>query len=518
MHEHSVFFAPIQSRTRVIATLALTTVLAGCAVGPDYRPPAITATSAYRIGEATTGNRLVGSEAIPRQVFERATQVRADWYTVFGSHKLDTLIGAALAHSPTLAAGRARIEAAREAVNAVHGDLLPQVEASAGDQRERANGTQLGVASPMFTNVFSVYQAQISASYDLDLFGKTERQIERRGAQLNQRRYEVLNIYVSLIDNIVASAIAEAGVKSAIDITTRMAAAQQQSLDIVNQQIQLGAAISADAAQLRTQLARTRAALGLLQKQRLLAVDRLAVLTGTAPGQFGDPGFTLAELKLPTKLPVSVPAQLVRQRPDILAAASAVHAASAQIGVATANLLPDISLSASYSRNGLSVGNLADPALAMFSLGARIAAPVFAGGRLRAQKRQAQDEYVAALADYHATSLLAFGQVADSLRSLESDARVLRAQQNALDAARDSLDTVKVQLKNGTADYIALYLAQAQYQSVELNYTGAQVTRYRDTADLFRALGGGWWNAKSSSINAHTHAVDSAPMASASVE
>ena len=261
---------------------------------------------------------------------------------------------------------------------------------------------------------------------------------------------------------------------------------------IVNQQIALGAAIEADATQVRTQLARTRASLEPLKKQKTLAVNRLAVLIGQAPGDFEDPAFTLNELRLPQTLPASLPSQLVSQRPDILAAAAAVHAASAEIGVATANLLPDLRISGSYSRQALTPANLGDPVNALYTLGAQLAAPIFAGGRLRARRRQAKDLYVAALAEYRATALSAFGDVANALRSLESDARALVAQRTAVDAARDNLATVRAQIDNGAADYVALYTAQAQYQTAELAFTEARVTRYRDTADLFRALGGGW--------------------------
>lgn len=474
----------------------LTTLATGCAVGPDYQAPAKPDANAYQVHDQTTGNQRSDNKAIPAQAFKRAGEVRADWYAVFGSQKLDALIEQALKDSPTLAAGKARIKAAREAVNASKGALFPQLNVGGGYSRNRVTGTQFGIQDPEFTNVFNLYQAQATASYDLDLFGKTRRRIERRNAQLDEQKFQVINTYVTLINNIVATAVAEAGVNAALKTTHEIVDAQENTLDIVKKQIQYGVAIDADASQIQTQLARTKASLEPLRKQKALAVNRLAVLVGTPPGQFQDPEFSLNELKLPTQLPVSVPAQLVSQRPDILASASAVHAASAQIGVATANLLPDLSISGSYGRSTLTPSDLTDPAFALYQLGAQLSAPIFAGGRLRAEKRQAKDLYVAALADYRATSLAAFGEVANSLRSIESDARALVAQQSALDAASDNLKTVRAQLNNGAADYVSLYTAQAQYQNAELQYTDARVQRYADTADLFRALGGGWWNAK----------------------
>lgn len=478
--------------------LLLAVVLGGCTVGPDYKAPSPPGSDAYRINASTAGTQA-GND-LDKQMFNRAGKVRADWYRIFGSDKLDRLIGRALADSPTLAAGRARIKAARELVHVSEGGRMPQINASAGVAHERASGITFGIQNPMFVNVFDLYQGQLSASYDLDIFGKTRRRIEKSRAQLNERRYQVLNTYVTLINNIVATAIAEAGINASIEATQAVADAQQKTLKIVEKQIQYGAAIDADASQLRTRLARTRASLEPLRKQRLLAVNRLATLVGATPSTFSDPKFSLDDLTLPKKLPVSVPSQLVKQRPDILAAASAVHAASAQIGIATANLLPDLSISGSYGRSGLQLGDLTDPVNALYSIGAQLSAPIFAGGRLRAQKRAARYEFVAALADYRATVLSAFGEVSNSLRSLESDARALSEQQTALEAAKDNLHTVQVQVNNGAADYIALYTAETQYQNAILDYTDARVTRYRDSAALFRALGGGWWNARHSPL------------------
>lgn len=487
-------------RTVPLVLFASTLVaLAGCTVGPDFERPGAPVDDAYQSARSTIGDSGADTR-LQQQMFERAGQVRADWYQVFGSKSLDQLIARALANSPTLAAGRARLKAAREAVNASEGALFPQIGASAGVSRRRASGIDLGIDDPMFINVFNLYQGRISASYDLDVFGKNRRRIEQSAARLDFERFQVLDTYVTLVNNIVATAIAEAGLNAAIDATQQIVDSQQSTLDIVDKQVQYGAAIDADASQIRTRLARTRASLEPLRKQKAVAVNRLATLVGATPGHFQDPAFSLDALTLPHSLPVSVPSALVRQRPDILAAESLVHAASAQIGVATANLLPDFSISGYYSREGLSVGDLGDPMNALYELGASVSAPIFAGGRLRANKRAAQDQYVAALADYRATALSAFGEVSNSLRSLESDARALRDQQIAVDQAQQNLDTVQAQVDNGAADYIGLYTAEQQYQEALLDATDARVTRYRDSADLFRALGGGWWNAATSPL------------------
>jgi NodT family efflux transporter outer membrane factor (OMF) lipoprotein len=465
-------------------------LLAGCTVGPDYNAPAKPSEDAYHISQATISGDP--EHGIPQQVFERATRVRSDWYHIFGSDKLDALIGHAIEDSPTLAAGRSRIKAAREVVTQNRAALYPHLGAGVGYSRKRTTGVETGSTDSALTNVFNLYDTQVTADYHLDLFGKTRRRIERSNANLEVQRFEVLDTYVTLINNIVATAIAEAGLNAAIDTTHQIARTEADALAIVRKQIKYGVAIKSDATQIRTQLARTRASLEPLRKQKTLAVNRLAVLIGSAPGHFDDPDFTLTHLQLPQKLPVSLPSQLVQQRPDIRAAAATVHAASAQIGIATANLLPDLSISGTYGRAALTPGDLTNPAYALYSLGASIAAPLFEGGRLRAAKHQAQDLYLAALADYRTTLLTAFGEVANSLRSIEADARAIQAQQTALDAARDNLTTVQTQVRNGVADYEHLYTAQSQFQSAKLDFVKARETRYRDTADLFRALGGGW--------------------------
>lgn len=480
-------------RTLGLGTAVLGLVLAaGCTVGPDFERPDTPPDDAYTASDSTVGKE---NEALTRQMFERAGEVRADWYRVFGSDKLDGLIERALADSPSLAAGRARLSAAREAVNAGRGALLPEVDASAGVSRQRASGIELGIDDPMFINTFNLYRGRIGASYDLDVFGKTRRRIEQTEARLDFARYQVLDTYVTLVNNIVASAIAEAGINAALDTTHEIIDSQQRTLDIVAEQVRNGVAIDADASQIRTRLARTRASLEPLRKQRAIAVNRLATLVGATPGSFTDPAFAMDDLTLPDTLPVSVPSALVRQRPDILAAEAMVHAASARIGIAAANLLPDFSISGYYSREGLSLGALTDPMNALWQIGASASAPLFAGGRLRAQKRAARDEYVAALADYRSAALAAFGEVSNSLRSLESDARALRARQVAAEQARRNLDSVRVRVENGAATYISLYTAEAQYQNALLDVENARVNRYSDSAELFRALGGGWWNA-----------------------
>ncbi len=473
--------------TQLAVYLAISGLVAGCTVGPQYSPPTPPANNAYNVPSGTSNVK-----ASLRQQFKQNGRIGKNWYRVFGSHKLNHLINRALKGNPDLAAGQARIVAARQLVNVHESARRPHVGVSAGVSRNRASGASFGISSPQFVNVFNLYQGQISASYDLDLFGKTRRRIEASKARFDRRRFRVANTYMTLVDNVVATAITEAGLNASIQTTHKIAKLLAHKLQHIQNQIQQGAAIKADATPIRTELAQTRASLAPLKRQKAVTVDRLATLVGKPPGQFNDPDFRLANLKLPATLPVSAPSQLVKNRPDIRAAASTLHAASAEVGVATANMLPNFSITGSYGRTALHPSNFADPAAVLYQLGINLTAPLFEGGRLHAQTKAAKARYQAAAADYRATEIKAFEQVANGLKSLQADARALHQRKMALSAAQTNLKTVKHQLNNGAADSIDQYTAAAQYQNARLAYTNARARRYRDTARLFRDLGGGW--------------------------
>lgn len=472
-------------------------LMAGCAaVGPDFQRPPEPADNAYGAGQAPTRTAASPGASGVAQVFVRAGEVRADWYRLFHSAVLNELIESALANSPSLAAGRARLDAARENLRATQGALYPRIDIGAGVGRNRSSGVQLGIDDEMFVNTFTLYQGQISLNYNLDVFGEIRRRIESQRARLDFQRYRLWDTYLTLINNVVATGLATASINAIVDATRRIIASQRKSLKLLRGQERYGAAARTDVLRARVQLAATLTTLPPLEKQLAAARYRLAILTGQTPGAFEGPDIRLEDITLPRRLPVSLPSELVRQRPDILAAQSVLHAASARVGVATARRFPSFGLSAAYSRDALSFNQLGDPVSVIYNFGAGLMAPVFHGGTLRARQRAAEDLYRAAAADYYQRVLLAFGEVATSLRALRSDAEGLRAQTNALKAARANLNLVQQQLRQGAADNLNLFTAQEQYQRILVNYVDAKLQRYRDTATLFRALGGGWWNLK----------------------
>lgn len=479
---------------RIIVLGCAALALAGCAAGPDFKPPPPPAQRAYEAGPLPPRTAAAGGPDGAAQTFDRGAELRADWYTLFGSPALDALIKQALANSPTLQAAQARLAAATEAVNAAAGGRRPQVDASAAAHRRRATGVIFGITNPDFDNTFNLYEPQLSASYDVDAFGALARQVESRQAEADVQRYRLLGSRMTLVDDIVAGALAEAGARATLAATRNIVAAQRKTLALIRQKEQLGAALQSDVLSAEAQLADTEASVPLLRRRVAAARHRLALLTGRAPSDYHAPALALDDFTLPTDLPLSVPAALVRQRPDVLAAASVMHVELARVGIAGAKLLPDVRIDASYGRGGLEASDLLDPSTAIWRFGAELLAPVFHGGSLRAQQRAAQDRYRAAAADYRNTVLRAFGQVADSLRALDSDAEALRSRLQSVQAAGQALTLVRGRYGNGAADFLDLYQAQAQQQRAAIRYTQARLQRYLDTAVLFRALGGGWWN------------------------
>lgn len=475
-------------------------LVGGCVVGPDFERPAAPSGASYQHGglpESTTSAQ--GKDGFA-QVFARANTVRGDWYELFESEKLNQLIAAALKHSPTIAAGQARLAAAREIVKAANGGRWPYLDAGAGVSRHRASGIEFGIQNPEFANTFTLYQGRLTLGYDVDLFGKQQRIIESKAARYAQQRYRLLGTALTLVDNVVATVLVQVGLRAKLHAVQQIINAQSQALDIVSAQVRYGVATLADKARIRARLAATRARLPVLHKKLKLAHNRLAVLTGHAPGEFEDPHITLADLALPKKLPVVMPSHLVARRPDILAAISRMHWATARIGVAQARLLPDIQLTASYSRAALALEGLTDPVSLLYNFGAALTLPLFHGGTLRAQKRAAQARYRAIAAAYRQTVLNAFKQVANSLAALQQDAKVLAARRRALKAARRSRTIVHRQVKAGATSYLSLFQARTQYQEALIAAVGARVQRYRDTARLLRAVGGGWWHEKQSPL------------------
>lgn len=454
---------------RFIILLILASLL-GCAVGPDFHSPA-----------APTN-------------FNAGQDIPAQWWTLFHSHAINQLIQQGLAHSPTLAAAQAALRQTQENLNAEVGmALFPTIngELSASRQRALTTSSSLNI-KPI--NLYSLYNASINVSYYLDFFGSARRELESLRAQVDYQRFQVEAAYLTLAANIVTTAISEASLREQIQTTHRLIKLQENALQVINKQFQLGSESQATVLAQQTQLAQTRASLPGLEKNLAQLRDGLAVLLGTMPNSAQLPSIHLSDLHLPSRLPLSCPSLLVRQRPDVRASEALLKSASAQIGVATANLLPQFSLSGNYGSTSTMSNALFKANSNVWGLGAQVLQPLFNGGALRAKRRGAIAAYDQAAAQYRQTVLQAFQNVADTLHALTFDTQTLEAQLQAESAAKATWTMTKQQYKLGAIDYLLLLNAERQYQQTSISRIQAQATRYADTAALFQALGGGWWN------------------------
>jgi NodT family efflux transporter outer membrane factor (OMF) lipoprotein len=488
-------------RARPHARLALTLsvnaialALSACAVGPNFRPPAPPTQDGYTHQTlpprtASTGVTGPGGEA---QRFYLGRDLSAQWWTLFGSAKLDALIHQAMASYPDIAAQQAALHEDEENVRAEEGIFLPQFQGSGYAQREQESGAVILPGLPTFiTNLFS---STVNVSYAFDIFGKERRTVENLQAQAAQQNFTLEASYLTLTSNVASEAIQVASLRDQIAATHDIIAVDEHELSIVQRRYQLGSQTRADILQQQSNLATELATLPPLQQQLEQAEHQLAVLTGRSPRDTTPVELELSDLKLPQDLPVSLPSSLVAQRPDIREQAAVVHEMSANIGVATANMLPQLTLTGSLGNQSPKAATLAEAQSGIWSLAGSITAPLFEGGTLRAQRRAAVDAYDQAVAQYRLVVLQAFQNVADTLTALENDAQTLKAQREALAAARASLTLTQEQYAVGAVDSVALLQAQQSYQQTRLSFVRALASRYTDTVTLFQALGGGWWH------------------------
>jgi NodT family efflux transporter outer membrane factor (OMF) lipoprotein len=461
-------------------------------VGPDFRQPEPPIASRYTETPMPRETAAAPGPGGAVQHLQPGRDLPEQWWTLFHSEPLDTLIRQAIDDSPNLAAAEATLRQARENLAAQRGALLfPQANLDAGFTREKISGAQIGVPSAG-TSIFNLYNTSVNVSYMLDLFGGNRRELEALQSLVDYQSYQLEGAYLTLTSNIVTTAVHEATLRAEIGATHDIIAAEEKQLELLVRQYELGGISRLGVLLLRTQLDQTRATLPPLERDLAQARHQLAVLCGRLPSEAALPDFDLDHLTLPQELPLSLPSLLARQRPDIRASEALLHQASAQVGVATANLYPKVNLSGSIGFEVVQWSAFPGPAL--WNLGAALAQPLFNGGQLEANRRAAIAAYDQAQAQYRQTVLVAFQNVADALRALEADARALSAQSDAEQSARENLDLTQRQYQLGGASSLALLIAQQQYQLARLALAAAQGTRYADTAALFQALGGGWWH------------------------
>lgn len=467
--------------------------LGGCALGPAFNTPAAPAAAGDRytptpLAAQTAAAPGAGGAA---QQFAMGQDIPAQWWTVFRSPALDQLIRGALEQNPNMAAAEATLRQAQESYNAQAGSLVyPSVNGQLGVAREKVSAATARNGA----GVFNLYNASVNVAYTPDVFGATRRTLEGARAQVDYQRYQVEATYLALTANVVTTAIREASLRAQLKATQEVLAALNQQLGVIEKQFQFGAVPRNTLLSQRNQAAQIAATLPPLEKALAQSRHQLSVLAGKLPSEAGMPEFALESLTLPESLPVSLPSALVRQRPDIRASEEQLHAASAAIGVATAAQYPQFTLSGSYGSSAQTFGKLFDAETTAWSLAAGLTAPIFNGGALSAKRRAAEAAYDAAAAQYRATVLTAFQNVADSLRALDADAAALKAQAEAESLAAESLALSTQQYKLGGISYLTLLDAQRSYQQAHVALVQAQAARYADTAALFQALGGGWWN------------------------
>jgi NodT family efflux transporter outer membrane factor (OMF) lipoprotein len=476
--------------------------LAACAVGPDFAPPPAPPVGGYtpEAHLATTASVDVAGGAA--QKFLVGRDIPGEWWKVFHSKELDGLIAEALRANPSLQAAQAALWQAKENLYATAGKLLPTVDANASASSQQFSPATFGVTGP--ASIFSLYQATVNVSYAPDVFGGTRRLIEATEAQAEFQRFELEATYLTLTANVVTTAVQEASLRGQIEATREIIKAESEQLEVVRHQFEVGGASRADVLTQESEVATEQATLPPLQKQLEQQQHVMLALIGRFPNDAHGDHLVLASFQLPTGLPVSLPSQLVEQRPDVRAAQAQLHQASAQIGVAIAARLPQFALTAEYGSIALTTAALFTPGAAVWSLAANGTQPIFHGFTLLHQQRAAEAGFEMSEAQYKTTVLGAFQNVADVLRALQLDAATLKAQQGAVRAAADTFDLTRSQYRLGAVTYIILLNAQRSYLQARLALVQAQAARYADTAALFQALGGGWWNRIDVAPNPHS--------------
>ncbi len=516
--------------------VGLILLLSGCMVGPDFQAPPPPETSRYTPLPVPVHTASAASQSGQSQELLFNHDIPGQWWTLFHSAVLNDMIEEGIAHNPSIVAAEAAVRMAQENWRAQVGALFPSVNLDIFAARARQNAASssgVGASSTTITpttsstgltssapasassdssssassasgsadsslgtgaTIFNVYSLALQATYTLDLFGGVRRQLEALGAQVDFEYFQWQATYLNLTTSIVTAAINEASLRAQIEATDKLIKLQKEQLRIVNAQFTLGGASKVDVLTQAVQVAQTEATLPPLQTALAKARDSMAALIGQLPSQVHLPKFYLSQIKLPTKIPVTLPSDIVRQRPDIQAAEAILHEASAKIGVATANFFPQVTLAANFGWTATQLSHLFSSANNVWSIAGELLQPVFEGGTLLAQRRAAIASYNQAAAQYRQTVLQAFQTVSDVLQALEWDAQALKDQAQAEIYAKQSLDLAAKQYKLGAINYILLLDAQRQFHQAEIQRIQAEALRYTDTATLFQALGGGWWN------------------------
>ncbi len=468
-----------------ICALACVLLAGGCAVGPDFVEPKAPVVSGY-LPDGT--GRSAGKSA------KYGAELSGRWWSLFGSKHLNQLIDDGIANNPDLKAAEAGIRVAQANALAVRGGLFPTLAGSFDAARQQTPSAALASNAASGADLYSLHTAQLTVSYVLDIWGGNRRALESAQALTEQQLFQREAVYLTLTSNIALAAIQEASLRGQIDATRRVIAIQQQQLELLRRQSDAGQIALSDVVAQETALAQARLLLPPLEKQLAQQRHLLATLTGRFPADHIAASFRLSGFKLPRKVPLSLPADFVRQRPDVRAAEAFVHAQNAQIGVAISNRLPQITLSGNVGSTADAMERLFTTGTGFWTIAGNVTQPIFNGGTLRARQMQAEAAWVQAAEQYRSTVLQAFQNVADALRALQADDRLVRDARAAERSASHSIDLVRAQVSQGQSSLPLLLNAQNAYLQTSLARVQAEALRLADTVALFQALGGGWWN------------------------
>jgi NodT family efflux transporter outer membrane factor (OMF) lipoprotein len=505
-----------RSLLNCVRVVGITTLVVSCAVGPRYQQPKAPANPGYAptsLPETTSSAPVHGGEV---QHLIAGRDIPFEWWELFQSPALNTLVVKAFKANPTIAAARAALGQAQELVRAQRGFYFPTVSAVSQAERHKVSGntnssSTIGVQGDGLNKLpeledpnalphnlpsyYTFYTAELTVGFVPDVFGANRRQVESLAAQSDAQRFALEATYITLASNVVAAAIQEATVRAQIGATNDIIAADEKSLRILRDLFRLGYAMRIDVAAQEAALAQAQTLLPPLQKQYDQTRDLIRALTGGLPND-PDDTFELDSLQLPPELPVSLPGKIIEQRPDVRAAEAQLHTANAQVGVAVAAMLPQFSITGQYGGNATQVSQMFSHGGPFWSLYGDVSQPLFQGGTLLHEKRAASAAVKMAAAQYRSTVIAAYQNVADTLHASLLHADALAADVEAEKAAKVTFDLTRRQMEVGYVTYLTLLSAEAAYNQALLTRVQAQAARYGDTVALFQALGGGWWNRK----------------------
>ncbi len=492
-----------------LTALLISALLPGCAAGPDFKRPAAPAADGYVPNgmkpEATPSAPALAGES---QRFNPTADIPFDWWTLFQSPQINSLVKCAFKANPTIESAQAALRQTQELAVAQEGFFYPTVGASyaaaknklAGNMSSSAPGIQgngqliqapTGSASPVYYNF---HVAQLTVGYVPDVFGLNRRQVESAQAQVAAQKMQLEATYITLASNVVAAAIQEASIRAQLAAMDKIVDSNKETLSILRNQLKLGYVSGMEVAAQESVLAFAEQSVIPLRKQLEQTRDLIRALVGNLPNEDVEEKFELSALHLPQELPLSLPSKIVEQRPDVRAAKEQLHFASAQSGVAIANTMPQFAITAAVGGMASTPEWMFRSGGGFFNLAADVAYTIFDGGTLRAKSRAAQQALIQAGAQYRSTVITALQNVADTLHIIQSDAEALKAADTSERAALTAVILTRKQYEIGYVNYQTLLAAEQNHQLAVINLIQAQTNRLGDTAALYQALGGGWWN------------------------